>query len=76
MVTHAFSRYLIGTFYLFLTDFHVPSERKKAKATAIVAGTLAPAICILIIVIGILWKKGILGGRSEIDKGYGMAWYI
>ncbi|PIN04671.1 Serine/threonine protein kinase [Handroanthus impetiginosus] len=48
-------------------NFKPPVHHKKIRS-AIVAGTIAGAVCILTLILGILRKKGYLGGQIAADK--------
>ncbi|KAK6142300.1 hypothetical protein DH2020_022648 [Rehmannia glutinosa] len=52
---------------LFIADFKPPVHHKKISS-AMMAGTIGGAVCLLTLILGFLRKKGYLGGKTSTDK--------
>ncbi|KAB1213094.1 hypothetical protein CJ030_MR5G015918 [Morella rubra] len=52
-----------------LADFKPPSDESNANHVKITIGTVVAVIFFLVQVIGVMWRKGWLGGKVSVDKG-------
>lgn len=53
--------------YIF-TDFKVPSNDGKKKQAIATVG-ISTTTLLLLLVLGIMWRKGYIGGKIAADKG-------
>lgn len=53
----------------FCTDFEPPSPPGKIWDIKIVVGAAVVAVVLVLLTLGILWRKGWLGGKTSEDKG-------
>ncbi|KAJ6738817.1 LEUCINE-RICH REPEAT TRANSMEMBRANE PROTEIN KINASE-RELATED [Salix koriyanagi] len=51
------------------TDFKPPSNGSKRNVAIIVTGAVAGAIVLTLLVLGVMWRNGWLGGKAAADKG-------
>ncbi|KAB1209727.1 hypothetical protein CJ030_MR6G000175 [Morella rubra] len=49
-------------------NFKPPSDESNANHVKIIIGTVAAVIFFLVLVIGVMWRKGWLGGKASVDK--------